>query len=183
MRDFIAQLRGKIFILICKYFKKNVYIDKGLKIYKKLYIEGNGKIYIGKNCVIDGIRGDKSQYVSIDTHSPDAVIKIGDNVSLYAARISSKFQIIIGNDVLIEDSSIVDTDFHSIDKSRGQPINENKDKCQIYISNRVCIGVKSVVTKGVNIGGNVIIAPGSVVTTSVKSGSMVMGNPAKPVVI
>lgn len=183
MRDFIAQLRGKIFILTCKYFKKNVYIDKGLRIYKKLYIEGNGKIYIGRNCVIDGIRGDKSQYVSIDTHSPDAVIKIGDNVSLYAARISSKFQIIIGNDVLIEDSSIVDTDFHSIDKSRGQPINENKDKCQIYIGNRVCIGVKSVVTKGVNIGDNVIIAPGSVVTTSVKSGSMVMGNPAKPVAV
>jgi acetyltransferase-like isoleucine patch superfamily enzyme len=181
MKDFIAQLRGKIFILTCKYFRKNVCIDTGLRIYKKLYIEGDGRIYIGRNCKIGGIKGDKSQYVSIDTHSPDAIIRIGDDISLYAARVSAKFQITIGNDVLIEESSIVDTDFHSIDKSRGQPTNENKDKCQIYIGNRVCIGAKSVVTKGVNIGDNVIIVPGSVVTTSVKSGSIVMGNPAKPV--
>lgn len=183
MRDLIARARGALFCLWCKYFRRNLNVGEGLRIYKKLEIIGNGRVVIGKNCIINGIRGDNSQYVTIDTYNSEAVISIGDNAHLYAARIAAKFQVTIGNDVLIEESGITDTDFHSIDRSRGNPINENKDRCQVNIGNGVCIGARSFITKGVNIGDNVIIAPGSVVTTSAKSGSMVMGNPAKPVVI
>jgi len=179
VKDLIALIRGKAFVLRCRYWKRTIQIDEGFKIYKKLKIEGPGKVYIGKNCIIDGIRGDESQYVSIDTHSSDAIISLGDNVSLYAARLSSRFQITIGDDVLIEESGIVDTDFHTLDKSRKLPASENKDKCQIIIGNRVCVGVKSVITKGVTIGDNVIIMPGSVVSMSVKSDNTVCGNPAK----
>ncbi len=181
MNEIIAKLRGDLFRLKCKLFKKNVYIGDGLKIYKKLRIVGKGKVYIEINCVIGGIRGDDSKYVTIDTHSPNAQIQIGKNVGLFATRISSKYQINIGNDVLIEESGLLDTDFHAIDRNRGAPKNETKEKCQILIGNNVCIGANSIVTKGVTIEDNVIVVPGSVVSMPVKSGSIVAGNPARQV--
>lgn len=179
MTDIFASLRGGLFRLRCRLFRPNIQIRKGLKVYKKLRIDGPGMIYIGENCKVCGIRGDHSQYVTIDTHSPDAVITIGDRVSLYAVRISSKFHITIGNNVLVEEAGIVDTDFHSVDKSRGNPVYESKEKCRISIGNNVCIGAKSIVTKGVNVGDGAVVAPGSVVSMSVMPGSLVSGNPAK----
>jgi acetyltransferase-like isoleucine patch superfamily enzyme len=181
MFEEIAILRGKIFILFCKMFKKNIKIGKGLKIYKKLSIKGNGKIKIGKNCTVDGIIGDNSQYVTIDTHSDGAVIIIGDNVKLFAARISSKFYIKLGSDLFIEEAGILDTDFHSIDESRESPVDERIENCKIEIGDRVMIGVKSIVTKGVSIGNDAVIGPGSIVKDNVESCTFVMGNPARRV--
>ena len=181
MKNYIAKLRGRLFLLKCKVLRKDVQIGHGLRIYKKIFMIGNGKIIIGANCIVDGIIGDNSQYVTIDTHSSDAVISIGDNAKLYAARISARFQIKIGNDLMIEEAGIVDTDFHSIEKGRELPPNENKHKCEVKIGNRVCICARSMITKGVKIEDDVIIGPGSVVTGSIKSRCFVLGNPAKQV--
>jgi acetyltransferase-like isoleucine patch superfamily enzyme len=137
-------------------------------------------VIIGKDCVVDGIIGDDSHYVCIDSYHPATVIRIGNNARLFAARIGAKYQIIIGDDVLIEESGIVDTDFHSIDKGRGDPFNENQEKCKVSIGDRVSIGARSIITKGVTIGEDAIVSPGSVVTASVKSGTIVCGNPARP---
>ena len=182
MRDVIAGIRGRLFILMCKFFRRNINIKEGLKIYKRLSIGGKGRINIGENCIVDGIRGDNSQYVTIDAYSPEAVITIGDNAHLYAARIAAKFQVTIGDGVLIEEAGITDTDFHSIDRSRGNPVDEDRGKCQINIGNRVCIGARSLITKGVTIGDDAVIAPGSIVTTSVRPGSIVSGNPSRPLI-
>jgi acetyltransferase-like isoleucine patch superfamily enzyme len=181
MRDFLATLRGKLYSLRNRMLGRKIFVSGNLKIYKKLGIIGDGAVYIGRNCIVDGIHGDKSQYVTIDTHDKDAVISIGDNVCLYAARISAKYHIAIGNDVLIEEAGIVDTDFHSIDRGRGKPEGENRDKCRIAIGDRVCIGAKSIITKGVTIGDDVVVWPGSVVIRSIEKGAIVMGNPAKEV--
>jgi len=179
MKDLIARIRGECYRIKCKLFKKNVLIKKGLKIYNKLEIKGKGKVIIGQNCVISGLRGYKNYYVTLYTHSPEAIINIGDNVSLFGVRISAKFAVIIGNDVLIEDSSITDTDFHSIDRSRKTPTNENIERCTVVIGNRVSIAAKSIITKGVSIGDDSIVGPGSVITRSIPPNSLVLGNPAK----
>ena len=180
MRDAIAVIRGRLFILMCKFFRRNINIKEGLKIYKRLSIGGKGRINIGENCIVDGIRGDSSQYVTIDAYSPEAVITIGDNAHLYAARIAAKFQVTIGDGVLIEEAGITDTDFHSIDRSRGNSADENRERCQVNIGDRVCIGARSLITKGVTIGNDAVVAPGSIVTTFVKQGSIVFGNPSRP---
>lgn len=180
MNELLASIRGWVFTLKCKILYKNIQIGAGLKIFKRLDITGNGKIIIGNNCIVDGIKGDPNQYVCINTLSPDALIRIGNNASLYAARLSAQYQVVIGDDVLIEEASIMDTDFHSIDKERGLPTNENKEKCQILIGNRVSIGAKSIVSKGLTIGDDVTVVSGSIVTKSIKPGSVVVGNPARP---
>lgn len=181
MRDLIACARGVLFSLWCSCFKKNIKIQWGLRIYKKLEINGPGRVEIGRNCTADGIKGDNSQYVSIDTSSPDAIITIGNNVKLCAARVSSRYEIVIGNDVLIEESGVIDTDFHSIERNREKPTDENKKKCKVVIGDRVCIGPRSFVTKGVSIGEDVLVAPGSIITTSFKPGVVICGNPARPI--
>jgi len=180
MRDQIARLRGAIYSLWYGYFRKNVSIGTGLRIYKKLRISGSGRVDIGRNFVVDGICGDRSQYVTLDVLHPDSVIRIGNNARFHAARISAKFKISIGDDVLIEESGVIDTDFHSIEKKRENSSDENAEKCSVSIGDRVSIGSRSFVTKGLTIGDDVIVAPGSVVATSVKACMRVCGNPARP---
>jgi acetyltransferase-like isoleucine patch superfamily enzyme len=182
MRSGLARFRGYIFTLRCGLFRQNIKIGKGLKIYKRLSINGEGQTSLGENCTIGGTKGDSTQYVTIDTHNRDAVIRIGDNTSLYAARISAKYEIVVGNDVLIEQSGVLDTDFHSIDKSRKAVAGETKERCRIVIGDRVCIGTRSFIMKGVKIGNDVIIVPGSVVNTPINPGCVIGGNPAKVMV-
>jgi len=179
MKDILAIILGYWYRVKFKLLKRNIHVGEGLKVFKKLKIQGKGKIFIGKNCIIKGIRGDSNQYVTLYTHDKGAVINIGNNACLCAARISSKFAVTIGNDVLLEESGIMDTDFHSIERSRGLPPDEVKDKCEVIIGTRVSVGAKSIITKGVKIGDDVIIMPGSIVTKSVPSGCMVLGNPAR----
>ena len=179
MRDLIALIRGHMFIFKCRMFKKNVSIKKGLMIYKKLTIEGVGCVEIGENFKVCGIKGDKCQYVTIDTYSKDAIISIGNNVTLYASRISSNYKISIGDNVQIEESGVVDTDFHSIEVDRGCPRHEDPEKCQISIGSNVSIGAQSLVLKGVAIEDDAIIIPGSVASLPIKSGIIAGGNPAR----
>jgi acetyltransferase-like isoleucine patch superfamily enzyme len=182
MRDWLARLRGMLFILSCQLLGKNIRIGRGLKMYKKLTIDGPGRVELGENCVVAGVPGDRAQYVSIDTQSPDACITIGNNVVLSAARISARYAISIGNDVVIEESGIVDTDFHSIKRDRDSGLNETPNKCKIIVGNGVLIGARSFVSKGVSIGENTVAAPGSIIATSLKAGMVVCGNPARPMV-
>jgi len=181
MRDTLAWFRGYIYRVTCRLFRRNIEIGEGLRIYKKLSIAGKGKVVLGKNCLVGGASGDSSQYVTLDTYSECAIILVGDDVALYAARISAKHEIIIGNDVLIEQAGLLDTDFHSIDKSRKTPEGEMRERCRIVVGDRVCIGARSFITRGVKIENDVLVFPGSVVTSLIKAGSCVGGNPAKPV--
>lgn len=135
-------------------------------------------LMIGRNCRIHGIPGSEHKCVCIDVTDPDAHVTIGDNAVLCAARIMARIGVIIGDNVIIEDAGIVDTDFHSLDPSRSAPAHENHERCRITIGNNVSIGALSFVTKGVTIGDDVIIAPSAVVTKPVKSGSFVYGNPS-----
>lgn len=178
MKTIIARIRGYLFILKCRYIKKNISVGPGLRMYCKLEIQGEGTVSIGKNCVVSGISGDNRHYVTIYALSPAAIITIGDNAMLFAARISSKFSVKIGNGFLIEESGITDTDFHSITSDRGQP-SESDEKCQVRIGHRVSVGARSIICKGVTVGDDVVIYPGSIVNKDVPSESVVCGNPVR----
>lgn len=179
IREILSLFRGKIFCIKCKIFKRKVLIGKGLQIYEKLELEGPGEIVIGDNCIINGVKGDRSQYVTLYTHHERAKIHIGNNCKLFAARISSKYGIFIGNNVAIEEAGIMDTDFHSIENVNEEPINENLERCMVFIGDGVTIAARSIVTKGCKIGDYAVVMPGSIVNGSIESGRRVLGNPAK----
>lgn len=179
MKDFVAVIRGKIFLLRCRLFGKNIRIGKGLRLYKRLDVRGEGTLNIGDNCKICGITGDRKQFVTLYTLHRDARIQIGNNAGLFAARLSSRYSITVGHDVHIEESGIMDTDFHSIERHRGEPVGESLESCAVTIGDRVTIGARSIVTKGVKIGDGSLIGPGSVVTRSIPGSCFALGNPAR----
>jgi len=166
------------YLLKFKIFKKGVTIGNGLRIHGRLDIRGNGKVIIGNNCRF-GIMPGSSKHVTLYTHDKNATIKIGDRVELYGSMISSRFEIIVHDDVVIEETSISDTDFHAIGKDRHVTIEESINRNRIIIEDNVSIGARSIITKGVTVGKGTIVGPGSVVIHSLPANNLAMGNPAR----
>jgi acetyltransferase-like isoleucine patch superfamily enzyme len=160
---------------------KKISVGRNLQLYCKLSIKGPGQVAIGRDCSISGIPGARVNMVTFYTHSPEAVITIGNNVKLISARISSRFAIEIGNDVVIEDVSILDSDFHTLDISRRTPPDETIENCKVIIEDDVRIGSRAIIGKGVTIGRGSLVHPGSVVQKSFPEYSEILGNPAKPI--
>ena len=176
----LVLLREKLFKFIHRN-NRNIIVGPGLRLNCWLSIKGPGRVEIGENCAVSAIAGSRVKLVTLYTHSPDAKLTIGDNAQLVAARISSKFAISIGNNVIIEDASIMDTDFHTLDISRKTPTDENCETCRVTIEDDVMVGSRSIITKGVTIGRASCIHPGAVVQKSFAPHSNLMGNPAKPI--
>jgi acetyltransferase-like isoleucine patch superfamily enzyme len=109
---------------------------------------------------------------------PGGHLEIGDNVFInYGSSLVSSAGVRIGNDCLIGTHVMVmDCDFHRVeDKSwdtTGEPI---------VIEDRVWLGNRSIILKGVRVGHDAVVAAGSVVTKDVEPRTVVAGNPAVPV--
>lgn len=86
--------------------------------------------------------------------------------------------ITIGDNVLVSwDSLIMDTDFHKIYDLNGDQTNI---PMQIIIGNKVWIGCRTIILKGVKIADGVVIAASSTVIKSINiNNSIAGGNPAR----
>jgi acetyltransferase-like isoleucine patch superfamily enzyme len=89
-------------------------------------------------------------------------------------------RIVLGQDCMVAyGSDIRCSDGHSvIDAATGRNLNPAAD---VVIGNHVWIGIQSQILKGLTIADHSIVAARSVVTRSVAGGTIVAGNPAKPV--
>jgi len=108
-------------------------------------------------------------------------ILIGKNTTIQSAHIAvteRNKKVIIGEDCMLAEEIIIRTgDSHPIyDANTNQLINHGKD---VIIKNKVWVGTRSQILKGVEIDDHAIVGAGSVVTQSVKARSIVAGNPAK----
>jgi len=113
-------------------------------------------------------------------HVPDqgpARLVIGDRTALgNRTEVHCGRRVSIGADCRIAwDVVIMDRDFHRLDADReegAQPV---------VVDDRVWIGCRALVLKGVTIGSGAVVAAGSVVTSSVPARALVAGNPARVV--
>ena len=152
------------------FFRNRVTLGSGVKIFGKLSIRGPGKVFIGNDVNI-------SMLVTPWTYDKDAIITIGDNVFWNGTRFGCKKSIIIGNDCIVAESRIVDTNFHSTYINRHDseaPIKTEK----IVIWQNVWITPDCQVLPGVTIGDNSVIGINSVVSQSIPANSLAAGNPA-----
>lgn len=175
----LPTIRGLWCRLRARFTGGRLRIGRNFRAGVRFDVRGPGHVIVGDDVVLGRLPGDTRSFVTIYTHSPDAVVRIGNRARLYAARISCRYSVETGEDVLIEDAGISDTDFHSVQADRGEPVGETLDRCRIAIGDRVAIGARSIVTKGTVIGEAAIVGPGAVVTRSLPAGCFAMGNPAK----
>lgn len=128
-----------------------------------------GKILFGKNVFLyPNIK------MSVVGDSKVANLYIGENTDIgNRSEIHVADRIEIGKDCAISwDVCIMDTDYHKF--------NDNIYKSKpVKIGNKVWIGCRSTILKGVTIGNGAVIAAGSVVTKDVPANACVGGNPAK----
>jgi lipopolysaccharide O-acetyltransferase len=111
-----------------------------------------GKIIIGKHVLID-------DYSFISSHK---LISIGDNVMIAAA------------------CYIVDFNHeYPLSSCEGRLKESSYRGGKIIIGKNVWIGAHTVVLPGVSIGNGAVIGAGSIVTKSIPSYSVAVGNPAK----
>jgi maltose O-acetyltransferase len=109
---------------------------------------------------------------------PGGHLEIGDNVFInYGSSLVASRHVKIGNDCLIGTHVMVmDCDFHRVEDkawdTTGVPV---------VIEDRVWLGNRSMVLKGVTVGHDAVVAAGSVVTRDVPPRTVVAGVPARVV--
>lgn len=100
----------------------------------------------------------------------------GTNVNGIGTKILCAQEITIGRDCTFSwDVQVLDTDFHAITLDGV----EQPSAAPIRIGDRVWVGTRAIVLKGVTIGDGAVVAAGAVVTKDVPAGSVVGGMPAK----
>lgn len=141
-------------------------------------VKRNGYIEIGsRSAVWPGVKIEATSVFENKT----ATVKIGrrcnlgDNLQIHCAD-----SVTIGDNVGIAwDVIIMDHNYHSITGfAEGEP---DLDPRPVVIGNRVWLGIRTIVLKGVHIGDGCIIGAGSVVTRDIPPNTLAAGNPAKPI--
>jgi len=154
--------------------KNNVEIGKRFLVRKKLSIRGIGRVRIGDNVYIDGT----SNTVTPWTTTKEAEIVIGNNVFLNGTRFGCAKKIEIGDNSIIADCRILDTDFHSINPNRRNDQALVKS-APVMIGKNVWIALGCVILPGVKIGDNSTVSAQSVVYDDVPEYCVYGGNPAR----
>ena len=165
------QFKGFYYRLKYKLSRRNVTIGRKFMVSGRFHIVGPGRVLIGDNVQFWG-------KVTPWTYSKDAEINIGNNVILDGTRFGCRENIRIGDNCMIGECRLLDTDFHSV-----YPGVRNDPKyvlsAPIIIGKNVWMTINCVVTKGVRIGDGATITPNSVVFTNVPDNCIYGGNPAK----
>lgn len=151
-------------------------------------IVGNGMLQLNTNAVsiheTSKIRIDKSGklildgfvsfYSGLNLHIADnASARIGNGTYINEnTKISIKKKLEIGEECAISNNvSIMDSDFHVLENE--------KEETGVIIGNHVWIGADVTILKNVCIGDGCVVGARSVVTKSIPSNSLVVGNPAR----
>jgi len=166
-------LRGYYYKIKYRLINRRVSIGRNFKVIRGFSAKGPGRVIIGDNVLADGTMHKVTPW----TYNKDATIVIGNNVFLNGTRFGCTKRIEVGDNCILADCRILDTDFHSVypDK-RNDP---NYIKCSpIEIGKNVWIGLGCVVLRGVTIGDNSTISALSVVYNDVPEYSCYGGNPA-----
>ncbi len=109
---------------------------------------------------------------------PEGHLEIGNNVFInYGSSLVASKHVKIGDDCLIGTHVMVmDCDFHRVEDKSWDTTG-----AAVVLENKVWLGNRSIVLKGVTIGHDAVVAAGSVVTRDVPPRTVVAGVPARVV--
>lgn len=135
-------------------------MEKGVRVMKN-----NGAVTVGDRVLLH-------RHVKLSAYG--GKIEIGSNTYIGdRTEIHSGESVKIGSGVNIAwDCNVLDRDYHAFES-------ESEVTKPVEICDRVWIGARSIILKGVTIGEGSVVAAGSVVTRSVPPKCLVAGNPAR----
>jgi acetyltransferase-like isoleucine patch superfamily enzyme len=136
-------------------------------------VVNEGRMTFGNRCRLDSSVA-KLELVAIE----GGHLEIGNNVFVnYGSSLVSSNHVKIGDDCLFGTHVMVmDCDFHRVEDKAWDTTGE-----PVIIEDRVWLGNRSIVLKGVKIGHDAVVAAGSVVTKDVPPRTVVAGVPARVV--
>ena len=157
---------------------ERVTVGSNFQLSCRFFFTGPGRLEIGNNVVVKPSIWEKEHIVTFSTYHVDAVIKVGDNTVLEGTRMGCQVKLDIGPDCYIGETSIMDTDFHSLDYlDRNAP---GKIKANpVKIEQGVRVGYGCHILRGVTIGKDTIVRPLSIVSHSLPGGIVAFGYPAR----
>ena len=174
-----AILRGFLFkleLMLCG--PRKVSIGKGLRIYSKLYIRGPGTVIIGN--YFSSARNIFKE-TTILTHHPDAMVRIGDGNYFGGVHISCVGKVEIGNNNLLGNTVILDSDIIPHLNMKVDPEWMEKWSKNVVIGNNTWLAVNTVVLKGVTLGDECVLSAGSVAAANAEPRSLLLGVPARKI--
>ncbi len=163
-----------------------VRVGKGARFYGFPQVRrfAGSTIELGANVVLRSWPGSNvlglAHGVMLTTMARGALISIGDGVGLSGTTVAAAKRVIIGSGTLIgADVLITDNDHHAVGGDLYATGLEGVDSAPVEIGERVFIGARVLILKGVHIGSHAVVGAGAVVASSVPSRAVVAGNPAR----
>ena len=105
-------------------------------------------------------------------------VQIGDNTLLNGCWVVSASEVSIGQDCLISDCGITDTDYHNLEPELRHAPAGDRSVRRVQLGCNVWVGAQAIVLKGSSIGKDSVVGAGAVVRGTVPERVLVAGNPA-----
>ena len=172
----IRNIPGRIGFLLRSYYYKN----RLFKSFKNNRFESGIRIEYPKNIVIES-----NSYFGINCKiyaSELSKVHIGFNASFNAnvmINARGKGKISIGNNVLIGPNVVMRSSNHNFEKTFIPVKHQGMIEGEIIVGDNVWIGSNAVILPNCTIGEGAIIGAGAVVTSDIRSYTIVAGVPAK----
>ncbi|HUT51916.1 MAG TPA: acyltransferase [bacterium] len=165
-----VRVRGAEYITI----HGGVYLDQGVYLHGRpggLEIGAGTRVMRGAVLHVYNFRG-----------LPNAGIRIGGRCVIgLNCVITGQGGVELGDDVILAPGAMVLPVDH-VHEDAGRPIREQGLSARgIKIESGAWIGAGAIILDGVTVGSNAVVGAGSVVTRDVEAGTVVAGNPARPV--
>jgi len=156
-----------------------VRVGDGFQMEQLPYINGRGRIVIGRRVQLSG----KSGFTFGNRHRVDPVLDIGDDTFIgHGCSFTVARSVRIGTGCLLAGNvRIADYDGHPVDAARRRAKEPAPPESirPVTIGDDVWIGYGSIILKGVSIGDRAIVGAGAVLTRDVPADVVVAGNPAR----
>jgi acetyltransferase-like isoleucine patch superfamily enzyme len=148
-------------------------VPPSVRLVGRACVEGGGAVELGEAVVIRGTRVP----VELIAHRGGR-IEVGAGTFInYGVSVSAHESVRIGRDCHIGHYAFIyDNDYHDIEDKRRLP-----PSAPVVLEDRVWLGTRVQVLKGVRIGHDSVIGAGSVVTRDIPPRSIAVGMPAKVV--
>lgn len=160
-----------------KQFGKRSLLRKPFKIYGAKHISIMDRCTIHKNIRLEAIDTWNGQ-----KYNPIIYIDSGVNIHYSCSIIAAgNNKIYIGKDALIASRVFITNENHGLSPKSDCYLENDLLTDDVIIENGCWIGENVVILPGVKIGEKSIIGAGSIVTKSIPSFTIAVGNPAKPI--